>query len=383
MEQIIARARALLQSSQEQKALELLSPEVTKNPKCVPLLELFGETLLEVNDVETAYSILSKAVELDSDASQGVEKFLYLGQIIGGRDGCGYLDIALGKLQEQLTKVIENRGEDDAVLVELAKVYGTHESLSVYLIKKLNQGIFAEIEIWMTDLCMEPEAEQECDKLISYSLTLDDQNPEALSLLALIRISQQRNEEAKEALQQSWELFQKKKLALEVQQTEEGEEASFEYIELAQPLLGLARFAIELAMYDLVPSISGAIADINDNALDCYYYEALAHILKARLLYSQEHPSEEDYRELDITKVKASDNGEIQSCISDAKSALTQGYRVINSADVEASDPDVVDQVNEMLGAFGGPNMSELMPERRTNDDEEEGWEDEIVSDEE
>lgn len=383
MEQIIARARALLQSSQEQKALELLSPEVTKNPECVPLLELFGETLLEVNDVEGAYGILMKAVELDSDASQGVEKFMYLGQIIGGQDGCGYLDIALTKLQEQLTKVIENKGEDDAVLVELAKVYGNHESLSVYLIKKLNQGIFAEIEIWMTDLCMEPEAEQKCDELISYSLTLDDQNPEALSLLALIRISQQRNDEAKEALHQSWELFQKKKLALEVQQNQEGEEASFEYIELVQPLLGLARFAIELGMYELVPSICGGIADINDNALDCYYYEALAHILKARLLFSQENPSDEDYRELDIMKVKASENAEIQNCIAEAKSALTQGYRVINSADVESSDPDVVDQVNEMLAALGGPNMSELMPERRTNDEEDEGWEDEIVSDEE
>lgn len=363
--------------------MELLSPEVTKYPECVPLLELFGETLLEVNDVEAAYGVLTQAVELDSDATQGVDKFMYLGQIIGGKDGCDYLDIALNKLQEQLTKVIDNKGEDDAVLVELAKVYGTHECLSIYLIKKLNQSIFAQIEIWMTDLCMEPEAEQKCDELISYSLTLDNQNPEALSLLALIRISQQRNEEAQEALRQSWELFQKKKLALEVQQTEEGEEASFEYIELVQPLLGLARFAIELGMYDLVPSVCGGIADINDNALDCYYYEALSHILKARLLYSQENASDEDYRELDITKVSSSDNADIQNCISEAKSSLTQGYRVINSADVEASDPDVVDQVNEMLAAFGGPNMSELMPERRTNDEEDEGWEDEIFSDEE
>lgn len=383
MDQTIARARALLQSSQEQKALDFLTPEVSKNPECVPLLELFGETLLEVNDVEGAYGVLTKAVGLDSDASQGVEKFMYLGQIIGGRDGCDYLNVALSKLQEQLTKVIENKGDDDMVLVELAKVYPTHEALSGYLIKKLNQGIFAQIEIWMTDLCMEPEAEQKCDELISYSLTLDDQNPEALSLLALIRISQQRNEDAQKALGQSWELFQQKKLALEVQQNEEGEEASFEYIELAQPLLGLARFALELGMYDLVPSICGGVADINDNALDCYYYEALSHLLKARLIYSQDHPSDEDYRELDISKVKSSENADVQSCISEAKSSLTQGYRVINSADVEASDPDVVDQVNDMLTALGGPSMSELMPERRANDEDDEGWEEEIVSDEE
>lgn len=380
MESTIHRARALLQSSQEQKALELLAPAATQHPDNVPLLEIFGQTLLEVNDVETAYSVLIKAAELDPEATQGVDKFLYLGQIIGGRDGCDYLDVALARLLTQLEKVAAN-SQDDASLVELAKVYPTSEALSQYLIKKLNQGIFAEIEIWMTDLCMEPEAEEQCDKLISHSLALDDQNPEALSLLALIRISQQRNDEAKDSLLKSWELFQAKKRSLEVNQSEGGEELSFEYIELVQPLLGLARFAIELAMYDVGPLISASISEINDNALDCYYYEALCHILKAKLAYSELHPSETDYRELDTALVVKSDDAAIQAAVAEAKSALTQGYRVINSANAEASDPDVVDQVNEMLQEVGGPVMAELMPERRTNDDDEEGWEDEIVSD--
>ncbi|SGZ55022.1 CIC11C00000002017 [Sungouiella intermedia] len=381
MDTILQRARALLQSSQEQKALDLLAPAATQNPENPAVLELFGQALLEVNDVESAYSVLSKAVELDPEANHGVDKFLYLGQIIGGRDGCQYLDVALAKLQTQLEKVASN-SQDDPALVELAKVYPTSEELSQYLIKKLNQGIFAEIEIWMTDLCMEPEAEDQCDKLISHSLALDDTNPEALSLLALIRISQQRNDDARHALLQSWEHFQHKKQNLEINQAEGGEEASFEYIELVQPLLGLARFAIELSMYDVVPAICSSVADINDNALDCFYYEALSHLLKAKLAYHNKNPSEDDYRELGAAVVAKSEDPEIQAAIAEAKLALTQGYRVINSADAEASDPDVVDQVNEMLQELGGPVMSELMPERR-NDDDEEGWEDEIVSDEE
>lgn len=381
MNSIIERARALLQSSQEQRALDLLAPAATQNPDNVPLLEIFGQTLLEVNDVEAAYSVLMKAVELDPEADQGVDKFLYLGQIIGGREGCDYLDVALARLQTQLEKVASN-SQDDATLVDLAKVYPNTELLSQYLIKKLNQGIFAEIEIWMTDLCMEPEAEEQCDKLISHSLALDDTNPEALSLLSLIRISQQRNDEAREALKKSWELFQAKKRSLEVHQTEGGEESSFEYIELVQPLLGLARFAIELAMYDVGPSICSSVADINDNALDCFYYEALCHILKAKLAYHEKNPSDADYRELDTVAVSKNDDPEIQTAINDARSALTQGYRVINSADAEASDPDVVDQVNQMLQELGGPVMAELMPDRRNYDDEE-GWEDEIVSEDE
>lgn len=362
-------------------ALELLAPAAKQNPENPALLEVFGHALLEANDVESAYSVLMKAVELDPEADHGVDKFLYLGQIIGGSDGCNLLDVALAKLQTQLEKVAAN-SQDDSALVELVQQYPTSELLSQYLIKKLNQGIFAEIEIWMTDLCMEPEAEDQCDKLISHSLALDASNPEALSLLALIRISQQRNDDAKDALLKSWEHFQEKKHNLEVNQAESGEEASFDYIELVQPLLGLARFAIELAMYDVVPQICSGVADINDNALDCFYYEALSHLLKAKLAYHQIHSSQEDYRELSTDTVAKSNDADIQSAIADARLALTQGYRVINSADAEASDPDVIDQVNEMLLELGGPVIAELMPERR-NDDDEEGWEDEIVSDEE
>ncbi|KAF8004318.1 hypothetical protein HF325_001766 [Metschnikowia pulcherrima] len=378
MESTIQKARAFLQSSQEAKALELLTPKVSQHPENVLLLQVFGEALLEANDVETAYAVLSKATELDPEAKLGVEKFLYLGQIIGGSDGCSLLNIAIQRLQDQLQSVHDNTGGNDPVLQELSRSYPTSEVLALYLIKKLNQAIFAEIEIWMTDLCMEPEAEAECDKLISHSLTLDDANPEAYSLLALIRISQQRQTDAEEALNKAWELFAQRKQDLEVQQNQEGEESTFEYIELVQPLLGLARFAIELGMFEVVPQISAAVAEVNDNALDCFYYEALAHSLKAKQLYAQAHGITDDYREIDDALIVKADTEAIQSCVADARSALTQGYRVINSADLEASDPEVIDQVNGMLAVFGGPVMADLMPPRR-NDDDDEDWEKEII----
>lgn len=387
MDSIIGRARALLQSSQEVKALEILTPEISKYPENVPLLQVFGEALLEANDVETAYNVLQKAIDLDPEATQGVEKFLYLGQIIGGSDGCNLINVAINTLNDQLQKLMSEdttEAENDTSLKELAKLYNTPESLKTYLISKINQAIFAEIEIWMTDLCMEPEAEEQCDQLISHSLNLDPENPEALSLLALIRISQQRQSEAEEALQKSWDLFSQKKQYLEVQQSKEGEEASFEYIELTQPLLSLARFAVELAMYELAPQIAVAISEINDNCLDCFYIEGLAYVLKAKQLYSQQAKVESpdaDYRDLDLRLLLSSEDEAIKTCIADAKSALTQGYRVLNTDDAEALDPELVEQVNEMLSALGGPVLSELMPER--GGDDLENWEDEIVSDEE
>ncbi|PVH13517.1 uncharacterized protein CXQ87_001622 [Candidozyma duobushaemuli] len=381
MDQVIARARALLQTSQETKAMELLAPEVAKHQDNPRLLEVFGECLLEANDVESAYNVLEKAVSLDPEGTQGVDKFLYLGQIIGGSDGIGYVNIALGKLQDQLQKVVENSGSDDTVLVELAKLYPSSEDLAGHLIKKLNQGIFAEIEIWMTDLCMEPEAEEQCDKLISHSLSLDESNPEALSLLASIRISQQKNDEAREALLRSWDLFQERKAALE-QEAKDAHDASLEYVELVQPLLGLARFAIELEMYEAAPSIAAAVSEINDNALDAFYYEALAHLLRAKQIYGEANPGsvpkDSDYREIELEEVKASTDENVQSSLHEARSGLTQGYRVLNSAAAEAMDPDVAGQVSELLTALGGPIMADLFPEKRNDDDDDDGWEDEI-----
>lgn len=362
MESSISRARALLQSGQEDKAIELLVPAVKENPNNPPLLEVFGEALLEVNDVESAYNVLSQAVTIDPKAEQGVDKFLYLGQIIGGADGVQLLNVAVERLSGQLEKVTSAEGSEDSVLVELAKVYPLEQELTGHLVKKLNRAIFAEIEVWMTDLCMEEEAEKQCDELIGRSLTLDPENPEALSLLASIRISQQRPDEAREAVLKSWDRFSARKAVLDsvADSGDSGDsDSTFEYVELVQPLLALARFAVELEMYDLVPEITGAIADINDNAVDAFYVEALAHLFRAKQLVAGS--DSEDYREVDLDVVKKSTNEDVLSALSDARSSLTQGYRAVNSGDAESMDADVAQQIHELVEALGGPNMEELM----------------------
>lgn len=390
--QLIADARALLQFSQAEKALELLTPIFESNSCNVPFLQIFGETLLENNDLENAYNVLIKACELDPTGDQGTEKFLYLGQIIGGSDGLKYLDNGLNKLSVQLNAINEDKGEDDNILVELSKVYKTKEQLQKYFIKKLNQGIFAKIEIWMTDLCMEPEAEDQCNDLIAYSLELDDQNPESLSLLSSIRISQQRVDEAKEALKTSWTLFQDKKTKLEeaannlqIDSEEKNQSDSFEvgleYMELIQPLLTLARFAIELELYEIAITISSNSQDINENILESYYYEALANILSAKqIAYKIQSSNVEDYRDLEIKELMKSQNSDIKAFIDEAKSALTQGYKITQTDSVDA-DPELIDQVLSLVDEVGGPIISELMPQRL--EAEEEGWEEEINSDEE
>ncbi|CAI5757076.1 unnamed protein product [Candida verbasci] len=374
---ILIQARAFLETSQPEKALDLLSNEINdiKNQSDVAFLSIFGETLLEVNQLEQAYQVLYKACELDQNADYGVEKFLYLGQIIGGNDGLNYINIALNKLNEKLDKYKQNG------MIEDQDQFSNGEEYEQWIINKLNQGIFAEIEIWMTDLCMEDNAESKCNELIQISLNLDNTNPETYSLLSSIKISQQLKNEASEALNKSWELFQAKKQKLEEKNEDnkgdDSYEKSMEYIELIQPLLTLSKFAIELELYDLSISIISQIYDINDQILDCYYVEILSNLLKAKRIINGNN--EGDFKEiLNEEILKHKENAEVGNLIDEIKTSLTHAYKIINSGLSEDFDPEVIDTLNDLLNVFGGPIMSELMPKREKDDEDDENWEDEI-----
>ena len=397
-DEIISQARAFLETSQPEKALDLLYPYIESQIDSIPYLSILGETYLENNELEKAYQILTRGCELDPNANEGFEKFLYLGQIIGGQDGINYINIAINKLQSLLLLEEEEEEKNDS-------------SKKSFFINKLNLAIFAEIEIWMTDLCMEPEAESKCNELIDYSLQLDDNNnPESYSLLSSIRISQQRTQEAIEALLKSWELFKLKKSKLEEmannaktdqqQEAEEEEEEDvggnsgdsfeigMEYVDLIQPLITLSRYAIELEQYDIAIQISNNVQDINENILDSYYIESLANILKLKKIL---YPNDQNYKDIELSEILNQvngDNDEINSILQDVKLSLTMAYKIINSDIGEEFDHGLIEQINQLLQEFGGPIMSELMPQRRRgndddDDDEIEGWEDEIVSDDE
>ena len=54
---------------------------------------------------------------------------------------------------------------------------------------------------------MEPEAEQNCDQLLTLALQVDPTNPEVLQCLASVRMSQQREAEASDLVLQAWSLW--------------------------------------------------------------------------------------------------------------------------------------------------------------------------------
>lgn len=358
---LITETRKLLSLSQTKDALSLLKKFKSKYIENVEFLQIFGEVYLELGKVDKAFEFLEKSCNLDINGQYGSEKIFYLGQIIGGSKGIELIDHGIS----QLTTRLENNDVNDDV--------------RKFTIKKLNQGLFAEIEIWMTDLCMEPEAETKCDELINQSLTIDETNPESWSLLTSIRISQQRDDDALQALQKSWDLFEQKKTALEnnsnVNTTDNSQEISIEYVELIQPLITLSRFAIEMGQYELGGVIASNVRDIDEDNVESYYLEGFTNYLYVKKAqYDLKFPNY-DAEVFDSFVIDPKLDG-FKENLKQSRENLLQVLKISSQFDV---DDDILNHSKFLINEIGGEDDDD----EAVSNINEDNWEDEIESDDE
>jgi tetratricopeptide (TPR) repeat protein len=331
--ELLAETRKLILTAQFKEALKLLKKysEFIDTPE---VFQVSGEIYLELGKVDKAFDKFSRALELDPEGEKGAEKFLYLGQIIGGTKGIELIDRGILVLSKDASNT-----------------------------KKLNQSIFAQIEIWMTDLCMLPEAEAKCNELIEQSLRLDDQNPESWSLLANIRISQQRDDDAIEAIEKSWSLFKEKKETLE-------HDSGFnnEYLELVQPLITLAKIALELGLYEQSMEILTNIHDIDEDNAECYYLEGFTNYLyikKTQYFQRNQEFNPDLFEQFTLQGVKG-----FEENAALAKLAFEKVQKISQFQDF---DPEILIQTEELLQQLQGVQVQ--LEDDAINED---NWEDVI-----
>ncbi|KAF6009276.1 hypothetical protein HII13_003621 [Brettanomyces bruxellensis] len=353
---LIVESSQLLSQSQSQEAVDLLKEHSATFQSHPVYLQSLGEALLENGDLNNAYEVLQRACDLDPESRQGVEKFLYLGQIVGGEKGVELLQTGVNRLLsdlDQLMKGVVSNNADDGLQLLFA-AYKTPQGIRQYINQKLNQAIFAIIEIWMTDLCEEPQAESECEKWIQKALEVDPENPEAWSLLASIRISQMKNEEAVKAIERSWQLFREKKSRLEIASKDDNMSSKGEsdasdlqmaYIEMAEPILTLAKYAIEMGLFENAALIAAAVQDINEQI--------------------QNGISKDEGRQVSLDFTKFPLNAKVErsdpsyESISNARNAFTGGFKLLQADSVlESTDKDVKKAVYHLLKELGGPAKS-------------------------
>ena len=208
-EQLYASAIDLVEQSQPEDALrqakklwsQCQNGLVTEQ---LPALNLLGEISVELGDVDSAKQYFEQAVVLDPEGKVpeamggGAEKFLWLAQLCeeGGKASVQWFEKGAAALQ----------GEIEAL--ETGNMPGMDEEgmlmLRVEKKRKLANALCGIVEVYMTDLSWEDDAEARCEALVTQAMTVEDEtSPEVLQTLASVRLSQERKEDAQSALTRS------------------------------------------------------------------------------------------------------------------------------------------------------------------------------------
>jgi tetratricopeptide (TPR) repeat protein len=176
----------------------------------LPALNLLGEIHIELGEIDSARECFLRAAEIDEDgdidedSGGGAEKFLWLAQLSedGGEESVAWFERGAAALRGQIQGLIEssktgvngNGGQVLEILLEGKR-------------RKLAMALCGIVEVYMTDLSWEEDAEQKCEKLVTEATMVAPEVAEPWQTLASVRISQVRMEDARAALKRSLDLW--------------------------------------------------------------------------------------------------------------------------------------------------------------------------------
>ncbi|KAL8992204.1 MAG: hypothetical protein Q9169_007282 [Polycauliona sp. 2 TL-2023] len=252
---LIIKATELLQTSQADEAIpvalkalkQLRKEDNFPTLKALPLFNLLAEINLELGDADEARNFFLQAAQLDPDGNipesqgGGVEKFLWLAQLSeeGGRDSVGWFEKAIAISRKDISST------SDPVLKAQKNT-------------KLAAALCSVIEIYMTDLSWEPDAESRCESLVTEAILIAPESPETLQTLANVRISQERMDEAKKALAESLALWR---------ELPSGNEGVPEF----PTRISLARLLMEVGMEADAMRVLERLTEEDDSSVEAWY----------------------------------------------------------------------------------------------------------------
>ena len=266
---LLAEASSLLISSSPSealplalRALSLLQPFTTA---ALPALNLVAQIQLELGDGDAARTYFQKAVDLDADGEiaesegGGAEKFLWLAQLSeeGGRESVEWFERGCDVLRRQI-------GNLEKLILESSSTSERAEMAVNVKEKKcrLAEALCGVVEIFMTDLSLESDAEVQCERLIMEALSVAPDSPEPLQTLASVRISQSRTEDAREALAKSVDLWKDIEL---------GDEDLGSQIPDFPTRISLARLLMEVSMLEEALVVLDRLVGEDDQSIEAWY----------------------------------------------------------------------------------------------------------------
>lgn len=146
----------------------------------VTVLDSFGALLCEEGDESRAVELLQRSAALDPEG--GHDKYLYLAQMSEGTAALGYYRLGAGVLEKKLQESIceSNRSAPTSDHRKLAAIQASI------------------VELYMTELCDEEDAEDKCELALKDGLAASPSCLELLVAKATLRKVQGNIDEAKE-----------------------------------------------------------------------------------------------------------------------------------------------------------------------------------------
>ncbi|CAJ0886783.1 3535_t:CDS:10 [Entrophospora sp. SA101] len=232
---LISKVDSLMDTCDYELALKFCLRALSLDPNSTKVLEILGVNEIELEMFEEAKEHFSKAISINPN--QGYSKYMYMGQLTNDeRENAGEGS---------------NDDDDDIKSKEILK-------------RKISSALCSMVEIYLTDCCYESDAEIKCENYLNQAVEIDPTNPEIFQCLASVRLSQERNEEAKVALEKSLSLW-----------INNNYESDYNHPSSSIPSyetrISLVKLLLELSEYTKALLVLETLQKENDQVVDLWY----------------------------------------------------------------------------------------------------------------
>ncbi|KAG0134162.1 hypothetical protein HOY82DRAFT_638496 [Tuber indicum] len=328
-ESLLIEATALLhESSSPDAAIPLLKKYLETNPNSPQALDLLGEAHIELGDTEAAFAAFSQSASLDpegqtSPAGTGPEKFLWLAQLSSAETAVAYYERGVEIIKRWLSAT-PTTSSHSVVTAERG------------LAKKLVSALCGLAEIYMSDLCMSPDAEPRCERYVTEALLAVPESAVALQTLASVRISQQRVGDAVAALRRAFDGWR-------------GLPPAHEDVPPYADRVNLSKLLIETGEYEVALEVLERLRDEDDQLPDLWYLGGWCLFLLG-----------------EVEKEREGGGGEWEESWGTAREWLENCLLLYNA--LEWEDEGIRDHAKEILS-----NIKKELPERMDEGEDVEG----------
>eukprot|EP00698_Gefionella_okellyi_P012807 TRINITY_DN3473_c0_g1_i2.p1 TRINITY_DN3473_c0_g1~~TRINITY_DN3473_c0_g1_i2.p1 ORF type:complete len:301 (+),score=86.77 TRINITY_DN3473_c0_g1_i2:212-1114(+) len=174
-----------------------------QEPNNTTAMDALADLCRDQGQLEQAKTLYNQSIALAPN--ENFTKYLNIALLLEGTEAVRAFSYGIQLIQAEITAVQA----------------GEHEGDAKWLSSQLCSAYVSLADVYLTDLCFDENAETFCEQYLASAVQADPTSYEPMQKLASVRMSQQRTDEARAALEQSMAMWMKSDMAT----TDEPDEA--------------------------------------------------------------------------------------------------------------------------------------------------------------